>query len=279
MPQRRSRPAKSPAKKPAAKKTASKSTVESTATSQKTAHRFLQSKMAGRKPGVARKARNVEKYEHPDKRRLNNPPVGLVTPETDPDQPKNTYAYDAHIDPQLIWAGKAEKSTLALDTVSLHVHERIDPYTVMEGVRTKASRVAQPSLFAQPSENPPLREALDFYKHQHEWSNRLVAGDSALVMNSLIEKESMAGQVQMIYVDPPYGIKYGSNFQPFTNKRDVKDTDADLTTEPEMVRAFRDTWELGIHSYLTYLRDRLRLVHDLLAESGSVFVQIGDDNV
>ena len=116
----------------------------------------------------------------------------------------------------------------------------------------------QPSLFERREENPPLREAIDFYRHAHGWSNRLIAGDSLLVMNSLLEKEGMAGQVQMVYIDPPYGIKYGSNFQPFVNKREVRDgKDEDLTQEPEMIRAFRDTWELGIHSYLTYLRDRL----------------------
>ncbi|MBU2446272.1 MAG: site-specific DNA-methyltransferase, partial [Bacteroidetes bacterium] len=126
----------------------------------------------------------------------------------------------------------------------------------------------------------PLREAVEFYKHRHNWSNRLVAGDSLLVMNSMIEKEGLAGQVQMIYFDPPYGIKYGSNFQPFVNKRDVKDgKDEDLTGEPETIKAFRDTWELGIHSYLTYLRDRLLLARELLNESGSCFVQISDENV
>lgn len=137
----------------------------------------------------------------------------------------------------------------------------------------------QLSLF-NPSHNPPLREAIDFYKHKHGWSNRLIAGDSLLVMNSLLEKEGMAGQVQMIYFDPPYGIKYGSNFQPFVNKRDVKDgKDEDLTAEPEMIKAFRDTWELDIHSYLSYLRNRLLLTHELLHESGSVFVQISDENL
>ena len=126
----------------------------------------------------------------------------------------------------------------------------------------------------------PLRDAIDFYKHEKGWSNRLIAGDSLLVMNSLLQKESMAGQVQMIYLDPPYGIKYGSNFQPFTNKRDVKDRkDEDLTQEPEMIKAFRDTWELGIHSYLGYLRDRLLLSKELLNESGSIFVQISDENL
>src|SRR5690606_24373940 len=124
------------------------------------------------------------------------------------------------------------------------------------------------------------RDAIDFYRHEKGWANRLIAGDSLLVMNSLLHKESLAGQVQMIYIDPPYGIKYGSNFQPFVGKRDVKDRkDEDLTQEPEMIKAFRDTWELGIHSYLTYLRDRLLLARELLSESGSVFVQISDENL
>jgi len=138
----------------------------------------------------------------------------------------------------------------------------------------------QPSFFGTEAENPPLRQAIEFYQHAHGWSNRLIARDSLLVMNSLLEKEGMAGQVQMVYVDPPYGISYGSNFQPFVNRRNVKDGhDADLTTEPEQLQAFRDTWELGIHSYLSYLRDRLVLARGLLAQSGSVFVQISDDNV
>lgn len=233
-----------------------------------------------RKTSNDAKARTVKQYDHPTKTRLNNPPVGLVTPDTDPDLAPKTYTYDPHLDPQLIWAGKAEKTVLTVDTVSLHVHERIDPHTIMEAVRTKESFVEQPSLFSQPSENPPLREALDFYQHRHGWSNRLIAGDSLLVMNSLLEREGMAGQVQMVYLDPPYGIKYGSNFQPFVNRRDVKDgSDSDLTQEPEMIRAFRDTWELGIHSWLSYLRDRLLLCRELLNVSGSCFVQISRENL
>ena len=134
-------------------------------------------------------------------------------------------------------------------------------------------KLVQRSLFEEPEENPPLREAIDFYRHAHGWSNRLIAGDSLLVMNSLLEKEGMAGKVQMVYIDPPYGIKYGSNFQPFVNQRDVKDgKDQDLTQEPEMIQAFRDTWELGIHSYLQCLRDRLLLARELLSESGICFV-------
>ncbi len=226
--------------------------------------------------------RPIESYEHHDKQRKNNPPVGLVTPDTDPDAgAKKTYAYDPHLDPHLEWAGKAEHTSFEVPTVSLHVHERIDPRTIIEAVKKRngdANR--QTDFFAQMEENPPLRDAIEFYKHAHGWSNRLIAGDSLLVMNSLLEKEGMAGKVQMVYIDPPYGIKYGSNFQPFVNKRDVKDgRDDDLTAEPEQIRAFRDTWELGIHSYLTYLRDRLLLARELLTESGSILVQISDENV
>jgi adenine-specific DNA-methyltransferase len=236
----------------------------------------------GKTRGSTATKKPIEQYEHPDKKRKNNPPVGLVTPQTDRDSGKQTYAYDPHLDPQLIWAGKAEHTSFEVPTVSLHVHERIDPRSIVEAVRKRngAGLPVQGSLFELASENPPLRDAIDFYKHDHEWSNRLIAGDSLLVMNSLLEKEGMAGQVQMVYIDPPYGIRYGSNFQPFLNKRDVKDgKDEDLTQEPEMIRAFRDTWELGIHSYLTYLRDRLLLARELLHESGSCFVQISDENV
>ncbi|HQW82403.1 MAG TPA: site-specific DNA-methyltransferase, partial [Pseudomonadota bacterium] len=264
-------------------------------------------------------------YRHDQKRR-NNPDVGVVTPETDPDQPKTKWAYDPHLDPALQfdvgraeierliddalasgddatmraaletlkrmgepylnWAGKSERTSFDVDTVSLHVHERIDPATILAVVQKRmkkeqASGGSQTDMFRAWFEDAlPYREAIEFYKHDRGWSNRLVAGDSLLVMNSLLQKEGMAGQVQMIYIDPPYGIKYGSNFQPFVNKRDVKDrSDQDLTQEPEMIKAFRDTWELGIHSYLTYLRDRLLLAKELLHESGSVFVQISDENL
>jgi adenine-specific DNA-methyltransferase len=251
----------------------------------------------GKRSGAGKK-RAIEPYEHTDKQRVNNPPVGLVTPETDPPapthktyehhppvpsvKPGNDLDYDPHLDPQLVWAGKKEHTSFEVPTVSLHVHERIDPRTIIETVRKRngSGLPVQPSLFERPQEKLPLRDAIDFYKHAHGWSNRLIAGDSLLVMNSLLEKEGMAGQVQMVYIDPPYGIKYGSNFQPFVNKRDVKDgKDEDLTAEPEMIRAFRDTWELGIHSYLTYLRDRLLLARELLNEKGSCFVQIGEDNL
>src|SRR6266513_206530 len=254
----------------------------------------------GKNGGVPHpKKRPIERYEHTGKKRINNPPVGLVTPKTDPPLPTHkTYDYiqpvpgvkrgkdldyDPHLDPQLVWAGKKEHTSFEVPTVSLHVHERIDPRTIIEAVRKRNGvplKPAQGYLFDSREENPPLREAVDFYRHPHGWTNRLIAGDSLLVMNSLLEKEGMAGQVQMVYIDPPYGIRYGSNFQPFVNRRDVKDgKDEDLTQEPEMIKAFRDTWELGIHSYLTYMRDRLLLAHDLLHESGSIFVQISDENV
>lgn len=235
--------------------------------------------MATRKPKPEKKP--IEQYGHPDKDRLNNPPVGLVTADSDKDGSKKSYAYDPHLDPALQWAGKTEHTSFEVPTVSLHVHERIDPRSIIDAVRKKGGTSHQQfSLFDQPKENPPLREAIEFYKHRHNWSNRMVAGDSLLVMNSLLEKEGMAGKVQMVYIDPPYGVKYGSNFQAFVNKRDVKDgKDEDLTAEPEMIKAFRDTWELGIHSYLTYLRDRLLLARELLTESGSCFVQISDENV
>ena len=238
-------------------------------------------------PSMAKKSdgskREIEQYEHSDKSRPNNPPVGLVTPATDPDLPQKTYQYDPHLDPQLVWAGKAEHTSFQVPTASLHVHERIDPRTIIRAAQKRNGDAGGPkqlSLFEDPEENPPLREAVEFYKHAQGWTNRLIAGDSLVVMNSLLEKEGMAGKVQMVYIDPPYGIRYGSNFQPFVNKRDVKDgNDSDLTQEPEMIRAFRDTWELGVHSYLTYLRDRLLLASELLHESGSCFVQINDQNI
>ncbi len=226
--------------------------------------------------------RPIRSYDHRDKDRLNNPPVGLVTSETDPDAGRKTYAYDPHLDPQLQWAGKTERGSFEVPTVSLHVHERIDPRAIIEAARKRNGNgaIQQPSLFELPEENPPIRSAIKFYRHRLNWTNRLVAGDSLLVMNSLLEKEGMAGKTQMVYMDPPYGIRYGSNFQPFVNRRDVRDgRDEDLTQEPETIKAFRDTWELGIHSYLSYLRDRLMLARELLTESGSCFVQISDENV
>ena len=231
----------------------------------------------------AGEAAQVLSYRHPD-RRKNNPEVGLVSEASDPQQPKQAWAYNPHLDPvlnfdsaraelenliddalasgdadaaraalqeikrrgapYLQWAGKAERTSFEVDTVSLHVHERIDPMSILSALRKqveeakakqakgeKASALGrQASLFEAPFESLPLRNAVDFYRHDKGWANRLIAGDSLQVMNSLLVKEGMAGQVQMIYIDPPYGIKYGSNFQPFVGKREVSDgKDVDLT--------------------------------------------------
>ena len=235
-----------------------------------------------RKSGKKEEKDELAQYTFEEEKRLNIPQTGLVSAETDPINGRRKYIFDPHIDPELQWAGKTEGTSFEVDTVSLHVHERIDPLTIIDAVRNKEPE-AQRSLFYYfeiPENNLSITEAIEFYKHSEGWSNRLIAGDSLIVMNSLLEKEGMAGKVQMIYIDPPYGIKYGSNFQPFVNKRDVKDGKVeDLTQEPEMIKAFRDTWELGIHSYLTYLRNRLLLAKDLLNESGSIFVQISDENL
>ena len=175
-----------------------------------------------RKRNTGSNSKPIEQYEHKDKQRLNNPPVGLVDAHTDNGgQKKKKYQYDPHLDPQLQWAGKAEHTSFEVPTVSLHVHERIDPKRIIETVRKEDDFPRQLSLFE--GYKKPLREAIEFYKHKEDWSNRRIAGDSLLVMNSLLEKEGMGGKVQMMYFDPPYGIKYGSNFQPFVNKRDVKD--------------------------------------------------------
>ena len=186
------------------------------------------------------------------------------------------------MDPLLCWFGKRDGEDMVVPTVSLHLHERIDPTTIIEKALKKEAHWQDTLVphFEMEVNNPPLGRAIQFYRHTNNWSNRLIAGDSLMVMNSLLAKEDLAGGVQLVFIDPPYGIKYGSNFQPFVNKRDVKDgSDDDLAYEPETVRAFRDTWELGIHSYLSYLRDRLVLARELLAESGSCIVQISDENL
>ncbi|TXG75864.1 site-specific DNA-methyltransferase [Candidatus Dojkabacteria bacterium] len=232
------------------------------------------------KPVSPHKKKDIEQYKHKDKTRLNNPQVGMVSHANDPDSAIKRYSYDPHLDPTLVWTGKKEQSELNIDTVSIHVHERIDPKTIVQQVHKHNVKGYQHSLFEEPFDHRPVRDEVSFYQHKNAWANRLVAGDSLLVMNSLLEKEGMAGQVQMVFIDPPYGIKYGSNFQPYTDKRNVQDgKDEDLSTEPEMIKAFRDTWELGIHSYLSYMRNRLMLAKELLNETGSCFVQISDQNI
>lgn len=236
----------------------------------------------------AAKMRDIEAYTHDDKKRANNPPVGMAQHDKAEEKVK-TYQFDPHLSPSLQWAGKAEGTSFDVPTSSIHIHESIKPFNIIAQITKAYSEAEEDQLEGQvglfAAETPAermrrRREAIEFYQHGVDWTNRLIAGDSLVIMNSLLEKEGMAGQVQMVYIDPPYGIKYGSNFQPFVDKRDVKDKkDEDLTQEPEMIKAFRDTWELGIHSYLTYLRNRLLLARELLADSGSVFVQISDENV
>jgi adenine-specific DNA-methyltransferase len=180
--------------------------------------------------------------------------------------------------PWLEWAGKQEEHArghFAVDPVALHIHERISAQAIL---RNAMREDAQRSLFGAPEQT--YAEALQFYRHDVDWANRLILGDSLQVMSSLAQREDLAGKVQMIYIDPPYGIKFGSNFQPEVGKRDVKDgKDEDLTREPEMVRAFRDTWHLGVSSYLSYLQQRFYAARDLLAGSGHLFVQISFDNL
>jgi adenine-specific DNA-methyltransferase len=230
--------------------------------------------------------RDIEAYTHEDQKRMNNPPAGMAQYDRVAETRK-TYAFDPTLIPLLDWAGKKEGLSFDVPTSSIHIHESIKPHKIIRSVQAIGDdyeeKNVQRSLFEPETPVERMRrrrDAIEFYQHGVDWTNRLIAGDSLVIMNSLLEKEGLAGQVQMVYIDPPYGIKYGSNFQPFVDKRDVKDKkDEDLTQEPETIKAFRDTWELGIHSYLTYLRNRLLLARELLADSGSVFVQISDENV
>ncbi len=226
----------------------------------------------------------VDSLKHRDKR------VNIPTEELrdfvaeDEREPKTLlYPRDPSLDPQLVWKGKDEQDAqdLAVPSVPIYIQEKIHPQAIVENVRAEAKngRPQQASLFAD-FNGIVFEEMVDFYHHEQNWTNRMILGDSLLVMASLAEKEGLKGKVQMIYLDPPYGIRFGSNWQVSTRKRDVRDGKAeDLTRQPEQIRAFRDTWQLGIHSYLSYLRDRLVAARELLTESGSVFVQIGDENV
>jgi len=193
------------------------------------------------------------------------------------------YPRDPSLDPQLVWQGKDEQDgeDLAVPAVPVYIQEKIHPQAIVEDVRAQAKKEqpAQLALFAD-FNGLEFEDLIEFYQHEQNWANRMILGDSLLVMTSLAEKEGLKGQVQMIYLDPPYGIKFGSNWQVSTRRRQVRDGKAeDVTRQPEQVKAFRDTWELGIHSYLAYLRDRLVVARELLTESGSVFVQIGVENV
>jgi adenine-specific DNA-methyltransferase len=227
----------------------------------------------------------VNSIRHKDKR-ANIPTEELRDFVADEEKSPKTMLYprDPSLDPQLVWKGKDEQDArdLAVPVVPVYIQEKIQPQALIEDLRAHAAgrrNEPQAELFAD-FNGIKFEDCVDFYRHGQNWSNRVILGDSLLVMASLAEKEGLKGKVQMIYMDPPYGIKFGSNWQVSTRKRDVKDGKAeDLTRQPEQIRAFRDTWELGIHSYLSYLRDRLVVARELLTDSGSVFVQIGDENV
>jgi len=183
--------------------------------------------------------------------------------------------------PFLNWGGKAERLSFDVPTLPLFIHERLSTKAILETLKghKRDKQLDMFDLFGDPQRDI-TDQVLKAYEYQDKWVNRMILGDSLVVMNSLLHYEGMGGQVQMIYMDPPYGVKFGSNFQPFVRKRDVKhNEDADMTREPEMVQAYRDTWEMGLHSYVTYLRDRLLLGRDLLHPSGSIFIQIGDENI
>lgn len=269
--------------------------------------------MARRKPKG--KDSEVKDYRH-DATRKNIPPAGLAAQGKVSEVPKTRYYYDPHLPPvlrfdqtgetdqipdlleaakhrpltneeaQLLsealrnqqpwleWAGKREKRWFDVDPVALHIHERVSTQAIIKLAQLEP---IQPSLFADPELE--YHEAVKFYMHDMDWANRMILGDSLVVMQSLSKREDLAGKVQMIYMDPPYGVKYASNFQPFVRHKDVSDSDKDLTREPEQVKAYRDTWTLGVHSYLRYLKERIFVARELLHDSGSLFIQISDVNV
>ncbi len=271
--------------------------------------------MARKKRTAKKPNTEIQDYRH-DTKRVNNPPAGIAARGKINEPPKGEYAYNPHRPPRLRfdengdadrlpellqkaknqvlseeevnllnealqqhepwleWSGKQETQSFTVDPVALHIHERVSAKAIM---KIAARENVQRNLFADPQ--LAYNEAVQFYQHDVEWANRLILGDSLAVMSSLAHREDLGGKVQTIYFDPPYGIKFASNFQPTVFQRNVTDKPADLTREPEQIQAYRDTWHLGVHSYLAYLRDRLMVARDLLTDSGSIFVQISDENV
>jgi adenine-specific DNA-methyltransferase len=234
--------------------------------------------------------KTVEAFRHSEAKRLNIPTAEYQSVMDDEDLSPIRVAYERRnrdLDPQLVWRGKDAKdwSDLVVHAPPLYIQEKVHPKVLIDDLirhseLDESADSDQPSLFDDFNGLPHERAKTEFYQHDANWSNRMILGDSLQVMASLAEREGLRGKVQCIYVDPPYGIKFNSNFQWSTTSRDVKDGNvAHITREPEQVKAFRDTWRDGIHSYLTYLRDRLTVARDLLADSGSIFVQIGDENV
>ncbi|MGO8901718.1 MAG: site-specific DNA-methyltransferase [Isosphaeraceae bacterium] len=245
--------------------------------------------MATKKSTKQPTAKTVETLMHDADKRKNIPTAEFESVVNREQQHSVRVAYERRnrdLDPQLVWRGKDEQdwSDLIVHAPPLHIQEKVHPKVLIDDLlkqkQEKQGKWVQNDLFADFNGIPAGTDKTDFYQHDQNWSNRMILGDSLQVMASLAEREGLRGKVQCIYLDPPYGIKFNSNFQWSTTSRDVKDGKADhITREPEQVKAFRDTWRDGIHSYLTYLRDRLTVARDLLADSGSIFVQIGDENV
>jgi adenine-specific DNA-methyltransferase len=233
--------------------------------------------------------KQVEAFKHSADKRKNNPTAEnqAVMPKSESAPKTLMYPRDTDLDPQLVWRGKdaQDAADLAVQHTPLYIQEKVHPKVLIEDLlaQTKAGKPSageQLDLFSDFNGVPEGADKTEFYQHDQNWTNRMILGDSLNVMASLAEREGLRGKIQAIYFDPPYGIKFNSNFQWSTTSRDVKDGKVDhITREPEQVKAFRDTWRDGTHSYLTYLRDRLTVARDLLTESGSIFVQIGDENV
>src|SRR6266478_1771323 len=237
------------------------------------------------------KTLEVEALTHKEAKRRNIPTAEFESLMREEEKSPVQIAYarrNRDLDPQLVWRGKDEQdwSDLIVQAPPLYIQEKVHPKVLIDELlrqskeRRDEASPPMPDLFADFNGLPDKEAVTEFYQHDANWSNRMISGDSLSVMASLAEREGLRGKVQCIYIDPPYGIRFNSNFQWSTTSRDVKDGNKDhITREPEQVKAFRDTWRDGIHSYLTYLRDRLTVARDLLADSGSIFVQIGDENV
>jgi len=233
--------------------------------------------------------KQIESFVHDDASRRNIPPAEFQTMVRNQEKTPLQKAYERRnrdLDPQLIWRGKdlLDESPLVANAPPLYIQEKIHPKVLIDDLKRRSRQEAtgeteQIDLFATFNGLPTEEAKTEFYQHDQNWSNRMILGDSLQVMASLAEREGLRGKVQCIYLDPPYGIKFNSNFQWSTTSRDVKDGKTDqITREPEQVKAFRDTWRDGVHSYLSYLRDRITAAHDLLSDTGSIFVQIGDEN-
>ena len=231
--------------------------------------------------------KRVESFRHEEAKRPNLPSAEHQSVMSVEDQTPIRSAIERRnrdLDPQLVWRGKNYDEEFEVHAPPLFIQEKVHPKALIDELKRATAEGAPPedqaSLFDDFNGLPSAEARTEFYQHDANWSNRMILGDSLQVMASLADREGLRGKVQCIYIDPPYGIKFNSNFQWSTTSRDVKDGKADhITREPEQVKAFRDTWRDGIHSYLSYLRDRLTVARELLTESGSVFVQIGDENV